>query len=81
MAGEEGKGLVEAIGRAIIDPEFRDRIKSDPTGVAADYGLAQRDTNALIAIDHGKLDEAAKGVGGRADWTIGIGISGHFDTK
>jgi hypothetical protein len=76
----EDRGLVEVLGRALIDPEFRKQLESEPERLARDYKLSPAGLQKLRQMDSGKLDEAAGQLAGRADVRIFIGISGHFNS-
>jgi hypothetical protein len=78
---DKGRGLIELIGHALIDPEFRKRVKEEPDKLAEEYGLQGKDAEALRNFDTKKLDEASNELAGRAEWTIAVGIRGHFDAK
>ena len=76
----EDRALVEVLGRALIDPEFRKQLESEPEQLARDYKLSPAGVQKLRQMDSGKLDEAAGQLAGRADVRIFIGISGHFNS-
>jgi hypothetical protein len=77
----QGNGLMELLGRALIDPKVRDQIYSDPDTLAKQYNLGPVDRDALKNLERSKLDEAASQLAGRADFAIGVMIRGHFDVK
>lgn len=72
--------LVELLGRALIDPEFRKELDKEPERMATQYKLSPASRQKLRQMDSGKLDEAASQLAGRADVRIFIGISGHFNS-
>ena len=76
----QGRGLMELIGRAPIDPKLRQRIYEEPEKLAKEYQLAPQDEDALVHMDRAKLEEAAGQLAGRADFRIAIVIRGHFRT-
>ena len=75
-----GRGLMELIGRALIDPKLRERVYKEPEALAKEYQLAPQDEDALRHMDRAKLEEAAGQLSGRADFRIAIMIRGHFNT-
>lgn len=75
-----GRGLMELIGRALIDPKLRERVYKEPEALAKEYQLAPQDEDALRHMDRAKLEEAADQLSGRADFRIAIAIRGHFKT-
>ena len=75
-----GRGLMELIGRSLIDPKLRERIYKEPQALAKEYQLAPQDEDALMNMDRAKLEEAASQLAGRADFRIAIVIRGHFKT-
>lgn len=78
---EQKKTLIELLGRALVDPKFREKLKSNRQGVAHDYQLSSDDKAALEKLDEKKLDAAAGNLAGRSDFTIEVVVSGHFDAK
>lgn len=76
-----GRGLMELIGRSLIDPKLRERIYKEPQALAKEYQLAPQDEDALMNMDRAKLEEAASQLAGRADFRIAIVIRGHFRTE
>ncbi|HTP32058.1 MAG TPA: Os1348 family NHLP clan protein [Candidatus Acidoferrales bacterium] len=76
-----GHGLMELLGRALVDPKLRDHVFKDPHGVAKQYQLGPQDVEALQKLDRAKFDEAASGLSGRADVRITIAIRGHFNAQ
>jgi hypothetical protein len=72
---------MELLGRALIDPKLRERIFSDPQGMAKQYQLGPKDVEALQKLDRPKFEEAAGNLSGRADVRITIAIRGHFNAE
>jgi hypothetical protein len=72
------RGFMELVGRAVMDPEIREKLFSDPDSLARQYGLSPGDTEALKGIDRAKLEEAAAQVSNRPDFTIAIFVRIHF---
>jgi hypothetical protein len=77
----QGRGLMELVGRAVIDPEFRKKLFDEPESIAKQYGLSPQDSAALKTLDRPKLESAASQVTERSEFAISIVIRGHFDTK
>jgi len=75
-----GRGLMELLGRALIDPKLRERIYKDPAALAKEYQLAPQDEDALRHFERGKLEEAAGQLSGRTDFRVGVVVKGHFKT-
>jgi hypothetical protein len=48
VASQEEK-LDELLGRAIRDPDFRERVTSKPSEVATEYGLSEEEANLFAA--------------------------------
>jgi hypothetical protein len=76
----EDRALVELLGRALIDPEFRKQLETNPEQTASSFKLSPDAIQKLKQMDSGKLDEAAGQLAGRSEWRIFIGISGHFNS-
>jgi len=74
-----GRGLMELLGRALIDPKLRERIYKEPDALAKEYHLTPLDEDALKHLERAKLEEAAGQLAGRADFRIAIFIRGHFN--
>jgi hypothetical protein len=72
------QGLVELLGRALVDVDVRNQILNDPESVATQHGLSESDKDALKNINPVELEDAANRLGGHADFTISIGIKGKF---
>lgn len=75
------KGLMELLGRSLIDPKLKEQIFKDPHGIAKQYQLGAKDLEALQKLDRSKFDEAAASLSGRADVRISIAIRGHFNAE
>jgi hypothetical protein len=71
-------GLMELLGKAVVDPTFRDRLFASPDTVADEYGLAPDDKAALKTIDRAKIDEAASEMTNRSQIAISIVIRIKF---
>ena len=78
---KQGRGLMEILGHAVIDPTFRKKLFDEPDKVASQYGLSPQDTLALKNIDRAKIEGAASQVKESSEFAISIVIRGHFDTK
>jgi hypothetical protein len=76
----EDQALVELLGKALIDPQFRKQLENEPERLATDYKLSATSRQKLRQMDSGRLDAAAGELAGRADVRIFIGISGHFNS-
>jgi hypothetical protein len=44
------------VGRAILEPEYRTLLFSDPTKALEGYDLTEEETQALKSMDKGKVD-------------------------
>jgi hypothetical protein len=77
---QQDPALVQLLGRALIDADFRKRLESEPERMATEYQLSPASRQKLRRMDSGRLDEAASELAGRADVRIFIGISGHFNS-
>jgi hypothetical protein len=79
----EGKGLVELLSKAVVDPGFQKELFANRAAFAKQYQLSLNDTLALEKINEVEFAHAAKGGGQNvsASWAIGVGVSGHFDAK
>jgi hypothetical protein len=71
-------GLAELLGKAVVDPTFRDKLFASPDAVADEYGLAPNDKAALKTIDRAKIDEAATQMTSRSQIAISIVIRIKF---
>ena len=71
-------GLMELLGKAVVDPEFRNKLFAEPDAVADQYGLAPSDKAALKTIDRAKIDEAASQITSRSQTAISIVIRIKF---
>lgn len=74
----KNRGFMELVGRAVMDPEVRKQLFSNPDALAKQYDLSPADTEALKGIDREKLEEAAAQVSNRPDFTIAIFIRIRF---
>lgn len=76
----EGKGLVELLSKAVIDPSFREKLFADRKHYAKQYQLSTNDTLALEKIEESRFIDASKGDGQNVAmfWEIGIGITIHL---
>ena len=59
-------GLREVIGKALIDPDYREQLYNDQDEALKGYSLTDDEKTTLNGIDKSKLDEQAKKVGGDA---------------
>jgi hypothetical protein len=78
---KHGRGLMEILGHAVIDPTFRKKVFEEPDKLAKEYNLSPQDTEALKNIDRAKIEGAASQVKETSEFAISIVIRGHFDTK
>jgi hypothetical protein len=74
----ESRGLMELLGRAVLDPEVRNKLFKEPDLLATQYGLAPKDAEALKRIDRAKIEEAASQIASRSEVTIAIVIRIKF---
>jgi hypothetical protein len=54
------QAVAEIIGRAITDPEFREKLIDDAAGACQGYDLTEEELAALEAIDPGDLQTFAE---------------------
>ena len=73
-------GLIELLGRAVTDDQFRDKLYSDQEGATQGYMLTDSDRQALANLPKEELDNQAKRFGSASETglTIGIYIKGSF---
>lgn len=76
--GNENNGLMAILGKAVVDPAFRDRLFKDPDAVANEHKLAPDDKAALKSIDRAKIEEAASQMKTRPQIAISIVIRIKF---
>jgi hypothetical protein len=74
----ENNGLMAILGKAVVDPVFRDRLFKEPEAVAGEYKLAPTDKAALKTIDRAKIEEAATEMKTRPQIAISIVIRIKF---
>jgi hypothetical protein len=72
--------LTEILGRALIDPEMKERLLRNPDSIARQYDLSEQDRDALRTLDYAKLEAASGALSGRSEARISITIKGHFST-
>lgn len=79
----EGKGIVELLSKAAIDPMFRTELFANRDRFAKEYGLSLNDAAALAKIDPNEFAENTKNAGQNvsAAWAIGIGFHGTFSAE
>ena len=75
---EPSKGLVEVLGQALVDADYRKRLVADPAKVADEAGLSDLDRDALRQVNQAQLEDAAARLGTHSEFKIMIGIAGHF---
>ncbi len=71
-------GLMELLGKAVVDPAFRDKLFTSTDAVADEYGLSPNDKEALKTVDRAKIEEAASQMTSRAQTAISIVIRIKF---
>ena len=76
--GNENNGLMAILGKAVVDPVFRDRLFKQPDAVADEHKLAPADKAALKTIDRAKIEEAATEMKTRPQIAISIVIRIKF---
>jgi hypothetical protein len=76
--GNENNGLMAILGKAVVDPVFRERLFKEPDAVANEHKLAPADIAALKSIDRAKIEEAAKEMKTRPQIAISIVIRIKF---
>jgi len=54
------EGVQMIIGRAIMDPEFREQLKTDPDSVFATRNITPEEAEALKAMDWDSLEPASR---------------------
>jgi len=69
---------MELLGKAVVDPAFRDKLFASTDAVADEYGLSANDKEALKTVDRGKIEEAASQMTSRAQTAISIVIRIKF---
>jgi hypothetical protein len=72
------KGLVELLGRALVDSEFRKALLDDPDKLADEAGLSELDKDALGKVSREQLEDAASRLGTHSEFRVFIAIAGHF---
>jgi hypothetical protein len=79
----EGKGLVELLSKAAVDPGFRTELFANPAQYAKKYDLSLNDAGALGKIDPDEFARNVQSAGQNvsAAWAVGIGFHGTFSTK
>ena len=71
-------GLVALLSHAVTDAEVRSRLFADPEAVAKEFDLNREELIALKGIEQTKIEEAAREMVNRAEWTIAIFIRVRF---
>jgi hypothetical protein len=71
-------GLMELLGKAVVDPAFRDKLFASTDAVATEYGLSPQDKEALKTVDRAKIEEAATQMTSKAQTAISIVIRIKF---
>ena len=71
-------GPMGLLGKAVVDPAFRDKLFASTDVVATEYGLSAQDKEALKSVDRAKIEEAASQVTSRAQTAISIVIRINF---
>jgi len=66
------------LGKAVVDPVFRDRVFSEPDKVADEHKLAASDRDALKSVDRSKIEGAAKEMKSRPNIAISIVVRIKF---
>ena len=72
--------LIEVLGRAVTDDQFREKLYSDQEGATQGYMLTDIDREALANLPKEELDNQAQRFGSASatGLTIGIYIKGSF---
>jgi len=76
--GQEHKpsdGLIELLGRAVTDEQFRDKLYSDQEDATKGYILTDADRMALANLPRDELEQQAQRFGASSATAISIGIS------
>jgi hypothetical protein len=76
--GNQSNGLMAVLGKAVVDPVFRDRLYKEPDAVGSEHKLAPDDIAALKTIDRSKIEEAATQMKTRPQIAISIVIRIKF---
>jgi hypothetical protein len=73
-------GLIELLGRAVTDDQFREKLYSDQESATEGYMLTDTDREALASLPKEELENQARrfGTGSATGLTIGIYIKGSF---
>ena len=71
-------GLMELLGKAVVDPAFRDKLFASTDAVASEYGLSAQDKEALKTVDRAKIEEAATQMKSKSHIAISIVIRVKF---
>jgi len=74
----EQRGLMELLGKAVLDQDFRKKLFAEPDKMAQQYQLSTQDTEALKKVDPKSLEAAATQMANRSEVTISIVIRIHF---
>jgi len=69
---------MELLGKAVVDPAFRDKLFASTDAVAAEFGLSPKDKEALKTVDRAKIEEAASQMTSRTQTAISIVIRIKF---
>jgi hypothetical protein len=72
-------GLVELLGRALVDSDFRNKLLDDPDKLADEAQLSKMDREALQAVNRDQLEDAASRLGTHSEFRVFIAIGGHFN--
>jgi hypothetical protein len=72
--------LVELLGRAVTDEQFRDKLYTDQENATKGYMLTDADREALANLPRDELEKQAQrfGAGSATAISIGISIKGSF---
>jgi hypothetical protein len=74
----EQRGLMELLGKAVLDIDFRKKLFQEPDAMAKQYQLSTQDTEALKKVDPKTLEAAATQMASKSEVTISIVIRIHF---
>jgi hypothetical protein len=69
---------MELLGRAVLDPEVRNKLFKEPDLLATQYGLAPKDREALKTIDRAKIEDAASQLATRSEVTVAVVVRVKF---
>jgi len=68
-------GLIELLGRAVTDEQFRDKLYTDQEDATKGYMLTDGDRMALANLPRDELEQQAQRFGASSATAISIGVS------